>query len=853
MRQFRIPRSFKKLPLAIFAALLLAVFARVWLQKKLEQSSDTDWRSQSTDAQELYAKQPPDAGVRADDAMNQALVDSILSIIQSYYVDEDRIDNRHLLDAALYKLTEYPQIKLRTEKESYTLECNGKSLTLSLPEPFTYETLVDHAFQINDFLRRNQTVKPNADGKMEGHINFLAALLSGLDSHSALLDSESYKELRQGTEGAFGGVGLVVGMRDNILTVLKPLPHSPAEKAGLKRADKILKIDDKSTFGSSLDALVDHMRGAPGSKVILTILRAKDEFPQKVAVQREFIQVDSVESNLLRYENKPILHLTVENFASRTAKEIRTAVKETERQQKQKLAGLVLDLRSNPGGLLDQAVEVSDLFLKGGRIVSTIGRREESESALNSEDDFDFPVVVLINNESASASEIVAGALQDNDRAIILGQPSFGKGSVQTIFELPGDQALKLTIARYFTPSGHSIQNVGIMPHIWLQPVYDGKMNENLLGTYRYQSEGFLANHLAIDDKWLRQREFNVPDFKGYYLAEIDKENRKKRHDKELELAQQIIGRVAQKYGVPAMDGTKRAGHWLGVCSDIINKNIAHDEDVVGAYLQKNFKVTWGGARQDRVLTSQNYELKVGKDHFVAAEGSKLKIPFEVVNRSDNAERVSVFVRSNSGQVATQEILLGKLHRQEVRKGELEVPIYSGIPVDSDVLQIGVAADSQPILKSFQRVVLEVSRGAAPKYMASLLLEDEGVGKYPGVLEAKEQARIRVIVKNEGSLRAENVEVRLTNLAGKQIYLVEKPFSIAAINPGEEQSVLVPVGAAKHLFSHDLAIGVEVTSKQWAGSVHEIQNIRAQAATALPRVTKVYETNRSEEASSDAE
>ncbi len=313
---------------------------------------------------------------------------------------------------------------------------------------------------------KGEYVEPVDDKKLLK--SAVRGMLSGLDPHSTYLDREEYRELQVGTSGEFGGLGIEVGMENGFIKVIAPIDDTPAQRAGIKTGDLIIRIDDKPVKGMSLNDAVNTMRGKPGTRITLTILREGVNRPFNLDLERDIIQVASIKSRTLE---PGYGYVRISHFQSRTTEDLLSALNELEKANDGRLKGLVLDLRNNPGGVLNSAVGVSDAFLVGGIIVYTKGRGEDSELQFKAGPDDVLkgaPIVVLINGGSASASEIVAGALQDHKRAIIMGYPTFGKGSVQTIVPIDDATALKLTTARYYTPSGHSIQAHGIKPDIEL-------------------------------------------------------------------------------------------------------------------------------------------------------------------------------------------------------------------------------------------------------------------------------------------------------------------------------------------------------------------------------------------------
>jgi carboxyl-terminal processing protease len=342
-------------------------------------------------------------------------------------------------------------------------------------------------------VRADYVEKPD-DGKLiEQAIN---GMLSGLDPHSSYMDSKSFRDMQVQTRGEFGGLGIEVTMEDGLIKVVAPIDDTPASKAGVMANDIITKLDEEQVQGLTLNQAVDKMRGPENTKIKLTIMRKGQDKPVELTLTRERIRVRSVRSHI---EGDDVGFIRISQFNEQTTEGVRKAVSDFTAQGGDKFKGYIVDLRNNPGGLLDQAISVSDAFLEKGEIVSTRGRNaEETQRFTARAGDLTKakPIIVLVNGGSASASEIVAGALQDHKRATIIGTRSFGKGSVQTIIPLgSGNGALRLTTARYFTPSGRSIQAKGIVPDIEvLQDV-----PEELKARTDTRGESSLRGHLKGD------------------------------------------------------------------------------------------------------------------------------------------------------------------------------------------------------------------------------------------------------------------------------------------------------------------------------------------------------------------
>lgn len=333
------------------------------------------------------------------------------------------------------------------------------------PDADTYELL--NLF--GEVLERAKTsyVEPVSDEQLiQSAIN---GMLVSLDPHSSYMDGKDFKYMSEQTKGKFGGLGIEVTMESGVVKIISPLDDTPAYKAGLKPGDYITNIDGKPVVGMTLNDAVDMMRGKIGSKIKLTIRRFNQK-PFDVTVVREEIKIRSVKNSI---KSGDVAYVRITSFSEDTDKMVSKAVKDAKSKLKGNLKGIIIDVRNNPGGLLDQAVAVSDLFLDKGEIVSTRSRNEEDTVKYNAKKGDiaeGLPIVVIVNDGSASASEIVAGALQDHKRAVILGEKTFGKGSVQTVIPLGKHGAMRLTTARYYTPSGRSIQVKGIEPDIEVKP-----------------------------------------------------------------------------------------------------------------------------------------------------------------------------------------------------------------------------------------------------------------------------------------------------------------------------------------------------------------------------------------------
>ena len=377
-------------------------------------------------------------------------------------------------------------------------------------KPDTYQ-LLNLFGEVFERVQSDYVEKPTDEEMIEAAIS---GMLAALDPHSSYLNKKSFQDMRVNTKGQFGGLGIQVTMEAGAIKVISPIDDTPAHRAGVEAGDIITHLDGETVQGLTLSIAVEKMRGKVGSDIKITIVRAGEE-PFDVTITRAVIKLTSVRTRV----EKNVAYLRVTSFTEQTEAGLKKGILMLKDKIGQGLQGYILDLRNNPGGLLDQAIKVSDLFLERGEIVSTRSRHPEDieRHAARPGDLTDgLPIVVLINGGSASASEIVAGALQDHKRAILLGTKSFGKGSVQTIMPLPGYGAMRLTTARYYTPSGRSIQAKGVMPDIIVQPA-----KIELLGKARSRREADLRG--ALDKKEIKNNQSNP-------LPESDSSNNKQQN-----------------------------------------------------------------------------------------------------------------------------------------------------------------------------------------------------------------------------------------------------------------------------------------------------------------------------------
>ncbi|MGE4371590.1 MAG: S41 family peptidase [Xanthobacter sp.] len=417
----------------------------------------------------------------------------------------------------------------------------GTTAEAASPDTYRQLNLFGDVFER---VRSDYVERPEDQKLIEAAIN---GMLQSLDPHSSYMDAKNHRDMQMQTKGEFGGLGIEVTMEDGVVKVVAPMEDTPAARAGVLAGDLIVKLDGEQVQGLTLNEAVDKMRGAVGKPITLTILRKGADKPIEIKVVRDTIKIQVVRS---RIEDGDIGYIRVNSFNEQTYDSLKKAVAEiTKEVGEKKLKGFIIDLRNNPGGLLDQAIAVSDAFLNRGEIVSTRGRNADETQRFNARSG-DLtngkPVIVLVNGGSASASEIVAGALQDQKRATVLGSRTFGKGSVQTIIPLGGSGALRLTTARYYTPSGRSIQAKGIEPDIVLVQDMPEEMKAKFGALASNKGEASLRGHLKNGDE-------EVAGSPSYVPPEA-------KDDTQLKLAIELLqGTVKNAAFPPNPDRTSRA------------------------------------------------------------------------------------------------------------------------------------------------------------------------------------------------------------------------------------------------------------------------------------------------------
>lgn len=656
-------------------------------------------------------------------------------------------------------------------------------------------------------------------------------MLRTLDPHSNFLSPEAYAEMNLSTSGHFGGLGIVISIEDQMLTIIRPMDGTPAGRAGLKRGDRIAKINNESTLNMPLDDAVKRLRGAPHSNVTIWIVREGKRGWKKARpfeLEREQIRIPSV----MYQELAPgIGYIRLKQFQSSTSDELDQALARMRNNKEGKARGLVLDLRNNPGGLLDQAAKVADRFLRRGVIVSTVGgsegRDEKKAGALGTEPN--YPIVVLVNGSSASASEIVSGALKNHDRAVLVGQTTFGKGSVQLVFSrIAGGAALKLTIAQYLTPGGISIQGVGVTPDIELDPMTADTLDMDLFRSQSRLRERDLSKSLSNgavrrDERpWVTLR-FNLPESERAIMRAQGRDPDKFRLDFPVRFARDLVAQLPRA----------RRQEQLESVQSFIDKEQSTEIAKVAGDL-KRLGIDWqpapDGDAKGPLSSDYSVHVETSQPENRVMAGEQLSLTVRVKNNSDKAiYRLRAITKSDNGNFNEQELVFGRVGPAEeksvqVALGFCRIPGRHSrltptkgkrecrIPLDSvtrqDVVKIRFSAEGgePPPNAEVRPTVVQLPQ---PSFAYTYQIVDDRSGDEDGVIRKGEGVSLYLDVKNVGKGKSRETQARLRNLTGDGLLLRGGRFDISNMAPGETRQVVFTFDVLEQL-NKDVA-KVEVT------------------------------------------
>lgn len=768
---------------------------------------------------------------KEDRAYKFRLPGIVSSYVNRLYVDPERIKSAEMLKEALAweerivpeVLADFPE---HTSIGKITVDDIAKTYDLS-----KIHRTKDMVEMLHDALTFINTNRPPSEITTASDLEYTAinGMLTQLDPHSIILPPKEFDEFKIGTTGKFGGLGMVVGLRDGVLTVISPIDGTPAARAGMKAGDKIVEIDGESTVNMNLTESVGKLRGDPGTSVTLSVLTEKVAQSSLVTLKREIIVIPTVESAPL---DDNFGYIKIRNFQDDTSQCLNDHLKRL-KPSDEKLKGLIIDLRNNSGGLLDQAIEVADKFLERGAIVITVGPsghpREVAEARKADTDEPLCPIVVLVDAGSASGAEIVAGALKENDRAVIVGDRSFGKGSVQQLIELMDGSALKLTIAKYLTPLSTDIQSVGITPDIKLVPVTVASDHINLYRGIVALREEDLKQHL--DEH--RKDEAPFATLK-YYLEtkekEKDKENNKTAEpEEEPEDPYKLPDFNTDFHIIFAKQLLTRATAWqrdefLQNSSHVIEETARNEEKKIAQVLQK-LNIDWSsGDSTGKVKTNISFSTTPANGRVKAGEKITLTVTAANIGEAP-VYQLRGISSSKNGLFDKLEFILGKIEAGSTKSYSTTVEIPRSALDREDEVTIKFEELNQRNPKDIRlNIVTEALPRPLFAYSYQVLDAVKGSSKNngDGLIQRGEDIEVLVSVKNIGEGAAEKNVISVRDLSNKEIFVKNGRAEIGTLNPGETKEATISFSIKETVsldkFSMDMIIsdmvfGTLLTSK----------------------------------------
>ncbi|MBN2717170.1 MAG: PDZ domain-containing protein [Deltaproteobacteria bacterium] len=739
-----------------------------------------------------------------------------ITLVQQHYLDASRIVPRKMLLEAMKELElDLAMLIARENGNRLDVKIGKAEKSFRLDDLKNTWHLLSRFKDIFTFIKKNNTDE-NVDF-VELQYTAINGMLKALDPHTVLLTPDVYRSMKDRTHGNFGGLGIVISIRDGSLTIISPIDGTPADRAGLKSGDVITKIGEASTINMPINDAVDLMRGKPGTSVTLYVQRKGWATEKAFRIKRAIIKVRSVDSAMMPGK---VGYVRIHDFQANTASDLMTHLEELSLNGGMK--GLVLDLRSNPGGLLSAAIDVSDIFLSEGVIVTTAGQKlseRKVEKALNSGKEPSYPIVILVNSGTASASEIVAGALKGHNRAVIIGERTFGKGSVQVLNEFPDNSALKLTTAQYLTPGDVSIQSVGIVPNIELIKTRADKQRIHLRQSIRYR-EGDLSHSFEntsgrrqaqaeVQLKYLYTPELKADADETEEGAEEDTEeetediteqstyNFKFEPDFEINLAKDVALRLHEM---------KKQGfdtEALGVVFDRLKKD--QQSRLASALRKMGIDWTNGPSGDARILATANI---VHPDKLIAGEDNELTVT--VTNTGTSAVyQLLATTRSDFMPLDHQELAFGKLTPGQTIVRTLPFKIPQTYPTRTDDVKVTLSdATEKPLYTVATRFSTEEL--PAPVFAFSTAFMDDVSGNSDGLLQTGEIIRLVATIKNAGTGKAMSTYASLTNDSGNDIFLKKGRQALEELAPGETKEAIFEFEVKKGFSQNDVRLKLSV-------------------------------------------
>ncbi len=703
---------------------------------------------------------------------NFKVLSSALKYIDKYYVDKAKIDPNQMVIDGLNKLertiNEVLVVFPNPENSSnFTIQVDKNTKTYRDLKINDWKDVSDIMQEVFSFIVPH--LKDDRVKTVDIEHAVTDKMLKTLDQYSGIITPEIYNEFIIETEGSFSGLGIVIGVRDGDLTVISPIEGTPAYKAGIKPNDKIVQIENESTINMSLTEAVSKMRGKKGTDITIYIERDTSTETKEYRITRDTIKIESVENFDL--ENG-ILYLRIRDFQKNTVKSLKNAIKE----KKENISGVILDLRENPGGLLDQAQRVSDIFLSTGAIVTTkVGNSSKSYYAKPDRTEFEGKIVVLVNSGSASASEIVAGALKNNQRAIVIGERTFGKGSVQQIFELKDRSALKLTVASYLTPGNISIQDVGITPDIALDQVI---ISEEKVIYNSYKEQDKMASEPSYKLKYL---------YKSPSDAEKDPplpEEAMTKKEKKQKLNDDFAVRLAKS--IIEFPNTTNKKESLEKIRQVID-NFASEEESNIESKWKELGIDWSFGDGPNPNPEILFDIHPSSPELIAGEKGVITVSVKN-NGSSPIYRLRAITVSDNPIFNSKELIYGKLTPGQSKNWNIkfDIPKWTSTRNDKIDIKLFQSGDVEIEGSNFNITTLAKDK---PLFAYNFEIVDDGrygsMGNGNSKPENGEHLSVVFNIKNIGTGISPKTIVTLKNLSGSALYLEKGRFEFTDLAPGK--------------------------------------------------------------------
>ncbi len=766
------------------------------------------------------------SGLPAGHGSSQSITNQAFMYIDAFYVDPRRVVPIALLEGTFRVIeSQYPEviIDLAADKKSVTVHARGFDKTFDLTAVEGTAEIARAIDEVVGFVSERLGADVEKDKLIYFAVN---GALRALDPHTNIFGMKHFKDFKTSTSGSFGGIGFTFNAQDGELTIISPIPDTPASRAGLQSGDRIVFIDGVPTTNMSSDDAVGRMRGEPGTPVTLTVAREGWSEPHDFPIIREIIKIISVESRLLTGDDAPqVVYARVKNFQTDTSTELAAAIRKLETPA---TAGVILDLRDNPGGLLDEAVKLADGFLDEGAIVSTRNRtgRGKVESASRNDRPFTrLPLIVLVNRGSASAAEIVSAALQDR-RALLLGERTFGKGSVQQAFPLSDGGGALVTIAQYLTPGDVSIQSIGVEPDIALEPVLVSPERLLLSPVKDHAAEATLEN--AFSTWGNSQREalatlrFLRTESGEHGIVTKKKEDRREPSEQEkaaklaaefeVRLARRILGATVGK-----KDAAQRSG-LLAVAQEIAKNATPEEEQKIGAALA-GLAVDWSAGIASAGATAKLAARLPHEQTLKAGEKSGLTIA--VTNTgSETLHRVWGRTESENPLLRNRDFAFGTIEPGQTREWTAPFEVPGAVDERWDTLSLKLRADGAEAVTVTGGSVGTKSR-PAPEYAYRYTLADENpqdkAKSGDGLLEEGERARLMLEITNRGLAESPLLEVNLSADEKEELFLEEARRKIEKLAAGAGQSALFSFKVVRPLESGRVKVGLSFSDRGAGG------------------------------------